>query len=218
MLSQIYAVLFVIFLVAGVIFQRHYMSASTQELELVQARIKSQTELMSAENFRLYRFTNGQAHDLIQADVAALATDGQLNLSRDIWFTRFEGDRVSSRLNTQSAVGLMQFPDDSDAENPFLSEGINIQRMHLPRDVAIYLSGQGLLEGQDMIYDFPSHRLQSDQPVTYNSRAEKLRGTAMTYNLKSEILELKGPVIGQILPGLRSEGPLNAGERRDAEN
>lgn len=205
MVSRLYAAVFVALIVGGSVFQRSYMASSAAELELIERRMRSQTELLRSSDFVMDRYENGSRTDRVSAEEGIVMTDGQIILKTDIWFTRYEGQTVTSRLHSQEAFGIVDFPESnkkSKSSLQFVDSSTSLQRFHLPQDVFVYLN-DGLIRSDNVFFDFPRQTLYTTSAVTFRSRDQRLRGKGMSYQMQTGSFELGGPVSGEFSPATR---------------
>ncbi len=199
MLSKLYAILFTLFILGGMWFQRSYMASSAAELRLIEQRMASETGLLSATDFVMERYANGNRTNRVSAEHGTVLTDGQIVLRTNIWFTRYRGTAVNSRLHTQEAFGRVAFPDQRGTSRQFISDQTSLQRFHLPGEVFVYFR-DGLVRTDDVIFDFPSQLLQTDSVVTFRGRAQRMRGVGLTYALETGQFSVRGRVKGLFRP------------------
>jgi hypothetical protein len=214
-LSRLYAALFVALILGGTIFQRRYMASSAAELELIELRMQTQTELLSARDFVMDRYENGGRTDRVSAEEGVVMTDGQIVLKDDIWFMRYDGFSITSRVHTQEAFGNVDFPEStkkSKSSIPFIDTGTSLQRFHLPQEVVVYLN-DGILRSDNVFFDFPKQNLYTASAVTFRSKDQHLNGRGMSYQLKSGAFELGGPVSGEFNPAAQKRDTGGKGDR-----
>lgn len=178
------------------------MKSSAAELELIERRMRSQTELLSARDFVMDRYEGGSRTDRVSAEEGYVMTDGQIILKTDIWFTRYEQKKVASRLHSQEAYGIVDLPEDESrktASLQFVDSRTSLQRFHLPQDVVVYLN-DGLIRSENVFFDFPRQTLFTTSLVTFRGRDQHLRGKGMSYEMQTGAFELGGPVSGEFNP------------------
>jgi lipopolysaccharide export system protein LptC len=212
-ISRIYALFFVAIIIAGAFYQRQYMRTSTAEIKALEERLRRDNDLLSTKDFVLDRFANARRVDRISAGNGRVTTDGTLNLDTNLWIIHFNEDSTHSKVHSNLASGKLILPskdspsvatvepEGTESENPRErgATGGSLETLRFPEEVTAYMP-EGVVRTNDVLLDFGTHLLTTDQVVTYRGQGKSLRGKGMSFNIEDGEFELRGPVTGELEP------------------
>jgi Lipopolysaccharide-assembly, LptC-related len=212
-ISRVYALFFVAIIIAGAFYQRQYMRVSTAEVKALEERLRRDNDLLATKDFVLDRFANGRRVDRISAGNGRVTTDGTLNLESNIWITHFNEDSTHSKVHSNLASGKLILPskdspnaatvdpEGTESENPRKRGATrgSLETLRFPEEVTAYMP-EGVVRTNNVLLDFGTHLLTTDQVVTFRGQGKSLRGKGMSFNIEDGEFELRGPVTGELEP------------------
>lgn len=203
MISRVYSLIFILVVVGGMIFQRHYMRSSKKEVSEIEARLGKDTVLVSTKSLTINRYHHNLRSELLRADTAEVLTSGDLSLEGDIQLFRFEDGLPITRLRSETASGYMRLPSaqakKSNRDSVASLQDHRAENLRFPEKVKVFLQ-DGQIETTDLVLNFDGEQLETQDSVIYRGSGKSLRGQGMSYKLRSGEFELGGPVTGVFDP------------------